>query len=238
MRLNDYKVFSFDCYGTLIDWETGIVENLKPLTCRLNSALQADTILEIHAICESRIQARYPTMKYSDLLAKVYQDIAGQWNISIDVDESVKYGHSVGTWPAFKDSVEALKVLKKHFQLAILSNVDGASFAKSNQKLSVNFDYIYTAEQVGSYKPNPRNFEFMLENLASEGIAKNQILHVAESLFHDHLPANQFDLDNCWIHRRYQKEGFGATKTPEKLPTVKFKFNSLKELAQQVQKQV
>ena len=237
MRLTDYNVLSFDCYGTLIDWETGIVENLKLLTNKLKTAPQPDKILETHAICEARVQARHPTMKYSKLLAEVYKQIAAEWDIKVKPEESELYGNSVGSWPAFEDSVRSLKILKEHFQLAILSNVDNSSFSKSNKRLGIDFDYIFTAEDVGTYKPNPKNFEFMLQNLAVSGIAKNQVLHVAESLFHDHIPANKFEIDNCWIYRRHQKEGFGATKTPEKMPTFKFQFNSLVELADTAQKQ-
>ncbi len=236
MRLTDYKVLSFDCYGTLIDWETGIVENLKPLTDKLKIVPQPDQILETHAVCEARSQAKNPTMKYSNLLAEVYKQIATDWEIKVNPDECEAYGNSVGSWPVFEDSVSSLQILKENFQLAILSNVDNSSFSKSNKKLEVEFDYIFTAEDVGTYKPNPKNFEFMLQNLAANGITKNQVLHVAESLFHDHIPANKFELDNCWIYRRHQKEGFGATKTPEKMPTFNFQFNSLEELSKAVHK--
>ncbi len=235
LNLTDYTVLSFDCYGTLIDWEAGIVENLKPLTDKLGSVAEEDKILETHAIYEARVQAKFPSMKYSQLLAEVYKQIAAEWGIAINAEDSVVYGNSVGAWPVFGDSVRSLKILKEHFQLAILSNVDNSSFSKSNKRLEVEFDYIFTAEDVGSYKPNPRNFEFMLQNLSAKGISRHQVLHVAESLFHDHVPANQFEIDNCWIYRRHQKEGFGATKTPEKMPAFKFQFNSLEDFAEAVQ---
>lgn len=236
MRLSDYKVLSFDCYGTLIDWEAGIVENLKPLASKLNIVPEPDQILETHAIFEAQTQAKFPAMRYSILLAEVYKQIASAWGISVNSKDCELYGNSVGSWPVFEDSVRSLKILKENFQLAILSNVDNFSFSKSNKNLEVEFDYIFTAEDVGTYKPNPKNFEFMLQNLSAGGISKNQILHVAESLFHDHIPANQFNIDNCWIYRRHQKKGFGATKTPEIMPTFKFQYNSLEELSEAVQK--
>ena len=234
MKLTDYKVLSFDCYGTLIDWESGILENLWPLIQKLDYTPVPDKVLETHAKFEARTQSLHPSLKYPQLLSRVYEQMAAEWDISIDPDESRNYGNSVGTWPAFDDSVSALKTLKKHFQLVILSNVDNTSFNKSNNRLEVEFDDIITAEDVGSYKPNPNNFRFMLGKLAQRGIEKHEILHVAESLFHDHIPANHFELDNCWIYRRYQKEGYGATKTPEKMPTFNFRYNSMKELADAV----
>jgi 2-haloacid dehalogenase len=124
-----------------------------------------------------------------------------------------------------------LQYLKKHYKLVILSNVDNESFTHSNAKLLVQFDAIITAEDVGSYKPSPRNFEYMLSKLADRGIEKDQILHTAESLYHDHKPANAFGLASCWIYRRHSRPGFGATMNSGEQPEVNFRFNSLAELA-------
>ena len=147
-------------------------------------------------------------------------------------DECLAYGRSVGNWPAFPDSAEALRELKRHFKLVILSNVDNESFALSNKRLEVEFDAIYTAEDIGSYKPSLRNFEYMIEKLATLGIAKEQILHTAESLFHDHEPANTIGLKSAWIYRRHGQEGYGATMRPGSKPKYDFKFNSLADLVQ------
>ncbi|TIO09107.1 MAG: haloacid dehalogenase, partial [Mesorhizobium sp.] len=121
------------------------------------------------------------------------------------------YGESVKDWPAFADSAEALRYLKQHYKLIILSNVDNKSFSFSNKKLGVDFDAIYTAEDIGSYKPSARNFDYMLEKLATIGVEKSQVLHTAESMFHDHAPANRVGLASCWIYRRHADQGFGAT---------------------------
>ena len=129
-------------------------------------------------------------------------------------EECQAYGRSVGNWPAFPDSAEALQYLKKHYKLVILSNVDNESFAASNKRLQVTFDAILTAEDIGSYKPDDRNFRYMLEKLGGMGIGKEQILHTAESLFHDHEPANRAGLTSCWIYRRHGDTGFGATMAP------------------------
>ncbi len=141
------------------------------------------------------------------------------------------YGKSVQNWPAFEDSAEALQYLKQHYKLVILSNIDNESFTYSNAKLQVEFDAIITAEDVGSYKPSPRNFEYMLDKLGERGIKKDKILHTAESLFHDHKPANECGLASCWIYRRHEQEGFGATMNPGQQPKVDFRFNNMAGLA-------
>ena len=231
MKLTDFKVLTFDCYGTLIDWEQGITENLSSLTRRLGSGLSRDRILESHAWHESSQQAATPGMKYSSLLAVVHRRLAEEWGVPAAWSDSLVYGASVGNWPAFPDSAGALAELKGQFRLAILSNVDNLSFAGSNERLGVEFDAVFTAEDVGSYKPSDRNFEYMLGHLARQGIEPHEILHVAESLFHDHVPAKRFGLANCWIHRRRGKEGYGATMDPGTAPETDFVFGSMAEFA-------
>lgn len=231
MRIKDFKVLTFDCYGTLIDWESGIIAGLKPLTDRLDREVSRDEILASHARHESRQQSLTPGMRYADILATVYRRLADEWGASVDRDECVGYGKSIENWPAFPDSAAALWYLKRHFRLVILSNVDNASFARSNEKLGVEFDAVYTAEDIGSYKPSTRNFEYMLRNLAPAGFGKTDVLHVAESMFHDHAPANRLGINNCWIYRRRGKEGFGATAEPETMPRYDFVFDNLQELA-------
>src|SRR5690606_7602532 len=198
MNLQDFTTLTFDCYGTLIDWESGMVEALKPLTSRVSRPLSRDDILEAHARQESSQQSWTPAKRYSELLAVVYKRLAEEWGVAVTWEECQAYGNSIGNWPAFPDTAEALRYLKQHYKLVILSNVDNASFALSNKKLGVDFDAIYTAEDIGSYKPSLRNFEYMIEKLEALGVAKSQILHTAESLFHDHLPANQVGLRSCW----------------------------------------
>ena len=231
MRIQDFKVLTFDCYGTLIDWESGIIAGLKPLTDRLDREVSRDEILTSHARYESRQQSLTPGMRYADILATVYRRLADEWGASADQDECAGYGKSIENWPAFPDSVAALRYLKRHFRLVILSNVDNASFARSNEKLGVEFDAVYTAEDIGSYKPSTRNFEYMLRNLARAGFGRVDVLHVAESMFHDHAPANELGIHNCWIYRRRGKEGFGATAKPETMPRYDFVFDNLQELA-------
>lgn len=231
MKLSDFKALTFDCYGTLIDWESGMIAGLEPLTRQVDHSLDRDTILQAHAHHESSQQRWTPAHSYSDLLAIVYKRLADQWGVKVSRDECETYGQSVGNWPAFSDSVESLQYLQQHYKLIILSNVDNRSFAASNARLGIEFDAIYTAEDVGSYKPSDRNFEYMVEKLQTMNLQKSDILHTAESLFHDHGPANRHGLASCWIYRRHAQEGFGATMDPGSQPSVDFTFHSMAELA-------
>lgn len=231
MKLTDFKALTFDCYGTLIDWETGMFEGLKPLTSRLATSPTRNQVLEAHARHESAQQSQTPARIYRELLPIVYKRLAEEWGLPVSWDECMAYGQSVKNWPAFPDSAEALQYLKQHYKLVILSNVDNESFAASNAKLKVAFDAIYTAEDVGSYKPSECNFDYMLRNLETLGIQKGEILHTAESMFHDHGPANRHGLASCWIYRRYAQDGFGATMHPGDMPTYDFRFNSMADLA-------
>jgi 2-haloalkanoic acid dehalogenase type II len=215
-----------------------MVEALKPLTDRVKTALARNEILEAHARQESKQQHYTPGKRYSDLLAVVYKRLAEEWGVKAGPQECEAYGRSIRVWPAFPDSVDALKYLKQHYRLIILSNVDNASFTFSNQKLGVDFDAIYTAEDIGSYKPSPRNFEYMIDHLAELGIERSDILHTAESLFHDHGPASAHGLATCWIYRRHAEEGFGATMSPGIPPDTVFRFNSMEELVKAHQEEI
>ena len=233
-RLSDFEVLTFDCYGTLIDWESGMTAGLAPLVeaaRRKGRVLTRDAVLEAHARHEVAAQRQTPSKPYRDVLAVVYRRLAEEWAVPAAWDDCAAYGRSVGDWPAFPDSPAALAYLQRHFRLVILSNVDNASFAASNARLGVTFDAIYTAEDIGAYKPDLGNFAYMLDNLAHLGIDKSRILHTAESLFHDHGPANAVGLASCWIHRRHGREGFGATLEPSQQPRLDFMFTSLADMA-------
>jgi 2-haloacid dehalogenase len=229
MRLSDFSVLTFDCYGTLIDWETGIWDAFAPVLERAPLKPSRDQVLDAFGRAESAQQAATPGMLYPALLAEVHKAMCRELGVEPDAG-SAAFGASVRDWPAFADTPDALAYLKRHYRLVILSNVDRASFAHSNARLGVAFDAVFTAEDIGSYKPDPRNFEYMLERLGAEGIGREQILHTAESLFHDHVPAKRFGLAGCWISRRH---GQGATASGrpgiELLPD--FRFESLAAMA-------
>jgi 2-haloacid dehalogenase len=231
MRLSDFAVLSFDCYGTLIDWESGIVAALTPWLAAQGIRPERERILAAFSNAEAPQQQATPGMLYRDLLAEVHGAIAEQFGLARDPDAANAFGASIADWPTFPDTAEALGYLKQRYQLVILSNVDRASFVHSNEKLGVEFDAIYTAEDIGSYKPDPRNFDYMLAQLAARGIAREQILHTAESLYHDHVPAKRAGLATCWIHRRAGKAGHGATRQPEAEVRPDFRFETLGAMA-------
>jgi 2-haloalkanoic acid dehalogenase type II len=229
MQLSQFKALSFDCYGTLIDWETGIVEALRPLGQRAD--ISGEQLLEAYGPVEHEVEKAFPALRYSELLERVHERLSQRLGLEPNAAEAAAFGASVGDWPAFPDSPEALVYLKGHFQLIILSNVDRASFAGSNRRLGVEFDQILTAEEIGSYKPNLRNFEYLLARAGEAGIAKEELLHTAQSLFHDHVPANEMGIASAWIDRRHDKSGGGATVSPDPMPHFDFRFTSLGELA-------
>ena len=229
MRLSDFNALSFDCYGTLIDWEGGLADALRPL--RQRSGATSEELIDAYGPVEHAVEEEFPGLRYSELLEKVHQRLSEQFSVQPEADAARAFGQSVGDWPAFPDSAEALRYLKQHFKLIILSNVDRASFARSNQRLGVSFDHIFTAEEIGSYKPDLRNFEYLLGRLSDAGIAKDQLLHTAQSLFHDHAPANRMGIASAWIDRRHDKAGSGATVVPDPMPHFDFRFTSLGEMA-------
>jgi 2-haloacid dehalogenase len=230
-RLTDFDILSFDCYGTLIDWETGIRNALGAWRRRENIQVSDEGFIEAFGKFEWEEEEENPALLYPQILARVLKRMAAGWGVNASPDDCRSFGRSVGNWPAFPDSPLALAYLKQHFKLVILSNVDRESFSYSNAKLGVEFDHVYTAQDVGSYKPDMENFQYLLSNLEDEGHLSSRLLHVAESLYHDHIPAKKLGLSTCWIHRRHDKQGFGATKAPDEKVQPDFRFTSLQEFA-------
>lgn len=208
---NKYEVLSFDCYGTLVDWESGIISGLRPVLRGHGVEATDDEILDLHAQTEHKLQAaskRGGYVKYRDVLGEEIREAGRRWGFEPSPSEVEMLPDSVRYWLPFPDTVNALRALKGTYKLAIVSNIDDGLFALTARYLEVEFDYIVTAEQAGTYKPSPNNFELALERI---GVAPEKILHVAESLFHDHAPAKKMGLDTAWIHRRASK---GASVRP------------------------
>ena len=173
-------------------------------------------------------------MLYPEILRHVHRDLARQFSLDTDPDLDEAFAHSVPHWPAFPDSADALRLLKRDYQLVILSNVDRAGFAASNRKLGVEFDAIYTAEDVGAYKPSRLNFEYLLHHVRKDlGVEANDILHTAQSLFHDHVPATDAGLAKAWIDRQRLSEGgeWGATAEVAEKPDIDHVFFSMMDMA-------
>jgi 2-haloacid dehalogenase len=233
MNITEFKVLTFDCYGTLIDWETGLINALSSLLngeARIN--VTRNEALEAFARYELAQEEKTPGLLYPRVLANVYQQLATEWGQSVTSQEADAFGASVPEWPEFQDSRTALQYLKQHYKIAILSNVDRLSFSGSSKRLGIEFDAVYTAQDIGSYKPNARNFEYMLTRLRDDlGINSQQVLHVAQSLLHDHEPAKKIGLATAWIDRRHADTGWGATSPPTGKPSYDFHFHNLADLA-------
>lgn len=230
--LREYRALSFDVYGTLIDWESGMLAGLRPLTDRLRTQMPDDALLEMHARHESAAQAVTPGRRYPELLATVYRRCAEELGLPVSWEDCERYGASVPHWPAFPDSRDALAYLGQHYRMIVLSNVDNRSFAGSALRLGLAWDAVFTAEDIGSYKPSQRNFDYLLAGIERMGLARSALLHTAESMFHDHVPARANGLDNAWIYRRHARQGFGATMNPGTLAETTFRFDTLQEMAE------
>jgi 2-haloalkanoic acid dehalogenase type II len=222
---------SFDCYGTLIDWESGMRTALAPWRRRENIQVSDEGFIEAFGKFEWEEEEENPALLYPEILARVMKRMAASWGVNASPDDMKAFGSSVGNWPVFQDTPLALAYLKQHFKLVILSNVDRESFSYTNAKLGVEFDHVYTAQDIGSYKPDMENFQYLLSNLEDEGHLSSRLLHVAESLYHDHTPAKKLGLSTCWIHRRHDKQGHGATRAPDEKVRPDFRFTSLQEFA-------
>jgi 2-haloalkanoic acid dehalogenase type II len=232
-KLTDFKLLSFDVYGTLIDWERGVVNALQPLLEKSNKAdLDHKHILKVCHALEAPEQTENPSQKYSELLTAIHPKLCKELGLQEPTrEESSAFGGSISQWPAFPDSVAALKRLSKTYKLVVLSNVDNDSF-RANRQASTGledfqFDAIYTAEDVGSYKPNLKNFEYMLKRVKEEfGVEKHEVLQTAQSQFHDHHPAKDIGIKSSWIFRP------GAIMGNRDDPVYNWKFDTLADMAE------
>lgn len=213
-RLTDFEALSFDCYGTLIDWETGILAVLGPWARSRGLTLDDEALLATYAGEEARAERQHPDELYPAILARSFRAVGARLGAEVTDADAAALAASVPDWPAFSDSAAALAELGRHYQLIILSNVDRQSFAASQERLGVTFAAVVTAEDVGSYKPAQANFDALLGTLAGLHISGSKLLHVAQSLFHDHGPAKQAGLPTVWINRRHGRDGWGATPPP------------------------
>ena len=214
LKFERFDVLTFDCYGTLIDWEQGILTALRPVLSRYQSDLADDEILELYAILEAQVQAG-GFQPYKAVLRQVVKAFGERLGFIPTPAELDSLRASLGTWPPFPDTVEALGKLRERFKLGVISNIDDDLFAQSARHLQIDFDWIITAEQVRSYKPSLHNFRAALERI---GRPAENILHVAQSLYHDIVPARQLGLSTVWVNRRRGKASPGATPAARAKP--------------------
>lgn len=215
LDLAEFAALSFDCYATLIDWERGIETALRPWLERNRCTAESDQFLGLFAASESRRQSTAPSAPYPEILAGCFDDIAAGLALPATGGERSAFAESVASWPPFDDSAAALGYLKRHFKLVVVSNVDRNSFRHSNERLGVAFDLIVTAEDAGAYKPGPAHFRHVLDALAGLGIPAGAVLHIAQSLYHDHVPAKRLELKTVWVDRGASTTGWGATPRPD-----------------------
>ena len=211
---DQFDVLTFDCYGTLIDWEAGLLAGLRAILDPRGVAADDEDLLARYAGHESAIESG-PYLRYREVLSRGGDAVCRELGVTASPDELARFGGSVVDWPPFPDSAAALARLKQRFALAVITNCDDDLFAASNRRLGVDFDFVITAQQCRGYKPDPRNFEIAFERI---GRPKDRILHVAQSLFHDHVPAKALGLTTVWINRRHDRSGTGATPPADATP--------------------
>jgi 2-haloacid dehalogenase len=226
-----FKALSFDCYGTLIDWEAGIAAVLRPWAREAGLDLDDERLLAAYAGHEAAVERDRPTAPYPEVLATAFRRTGETLGRPVDDAWAGRLGASIPDWPAFPDSADALASLATRYRLLVVSNVHRDGFAASNRRLRGRFDAVITAEDVGAYKPADNHFRALLATVDDLGIARAELLHVAQSLFHDHVPARRAGLRSVWINRRHDRPGWGATPEPSEAWTYDLELTSLAELA-------
>lgn len=209
-----FEVLTFDCYGTLIDWEAGILAGLRRVLDARSVAADDEDLLERYAHHEAALESG-AYLRYREVLAGSLRGICTELGVEPTDDEAAVFGGSVEEWLAFPDSPDALARLARRFKLAVITNCDDDLFAASNRRLGVTFDWVITAQQAQSYKPSRRNFEVAFERI---GVPRERILHVAQSIFHDHVPAKELGMTTVWVDRRHDRPGGGATPPASATP--------------------
>jgi 2-haloacid dehalogenase len=234
LDLTRFRALSFDCYGTLIDWEAGLLAMLKPWAREQGVEASGETLLLAYADNEAAAQRDTPSALYPDILATAFRSTGERLGAPVSDEWARRLGDSVPDWPAFPDSPDALARLAGRYKLIILSNVHRAGFAGSNERLRGDFAAIITAEDVGAYKPAENHFRALDAALPGLGVDRSELLHVAQSLFHDHVPAKREGLPSVWINRRHDRPGWGATSEPAEEWSYDLEFKSMGDFADAV----
>lgn len=238
MQLTDFKALSFGCYGTLIDRDSGLHAALRPLLLAGNIKLARADVLAAFVRHEVAQQSEAPTMLYSRILTEAHRRLARDWGVLLSDDTHALFGKSVPHWPIFADAPAALQYLKRYYKLVVLSNVDKENWAGTARRLEVRFDSVFTSEEIGSYKPDTRNFEYLIARLAKAGLARQDVLHVAASLPRDQVPALRCGLAFAWIDRPRENKSPEATAAPSRSAGNHFRFTSIVDMVKAHQEQL
>jgi len=202
MLLTSFKVLSLGYHGTLIDRDTGIYTALKPLLTAARLKLDRSQAVAAFGRYESVQQAQTPDMLYRDVLAHVHQRLSREWGVLCSDDDHALFASSLAHWPVFADAPAGLQYLRRYFKLVIVSNIDRMGFAASSRRLGVRFEAVYTAEEIGSCKPDPRNFRHLVGGMEKLGFSRFDIVHAAASPVRDLAPARACGLATAWIDRQ------------------------------------
>ena len=225
MDFSRFQVLTFDCYGTLIDWESGILGALRPLLAAHGKTLDDGAILALYSELEPAIQQE-SYRPYRQVLEEVVRALGQRLGFSPTDAEAESLPFSLRNWLPFPDTVAALHALKSRYRLGVISNIDDDLFAMTAQHLEVPFDFLVTAQQAGSYKPSTNNFKLALERI---GLPAEKVLHCAESLYHDVAPARSLGLATVWVNRHVGKSRPSATRKADIRPDLE--VTDLKTLA-------
>jgi putative hydrolase of the HAD superfamily len=230
MKLTDFTTLTFDVMGTLMDYEAGFIGWFRQHAAGNRPDIADNQILEGLARAEERLQQDSPHPPFTRMLPLMYLAVAGEFGLPPEKDLAESFGASVAEWPPFPDAVESLAYLRSHYRLVAVTNADRLGFERMHRALGEPFHDAVTAEDVGVTKPDRQIFAYMLGRLSAGGTGKRQILHTAQSQYHDIGPARSLGLATAWIERRRGQQGFGATPVPRALTTPDFHYGSLAEM--------
>ena len=236
LKLNEFNTLTFDVVGTLIDFESGILAWFRPTLISKGVEKTDEEILSSFAICEDRYQRESPDKPFTAMLPLIYRDMASQWDIEASDNEATEFQESIQSWPAFPDTVASLKELKTRYRLVAVTNADAWALKYMSATMDDPFDEQVTCDEVGVNKPSPRVFDYVIEKLAPLGVTKGDILHTAQSQYHDIVPAMKLGFSTMWIERRHGKGSFGATPKPSQVVEPTFHANSMEDFVQQIRK--
>jgi 2-haloacid dehalogenase len=225
MEFEAIRLITFDCYGTLIDWESGMLDSLRSMFFHQGERPEDAELLSAYGDVEAEIEAG-PYLPYRQVLSRTVQEMGRRLYVPISEEQGARFARALTRWKPFPDTNTALQAMKKKFRLGIISNIDDDLFAQTRKMLEVEFDFVITAQEVQSYKPSPRNFE---EALRRGRVSKDQMLHAGQSLYHDIAPANALGIRNVWVDRPSVRPGAGAAKPGVAAPT--YKVSTLAELS-------